>query len=259
MPEQRVSQSGGKRRTIFVWELQSASPRLESIPQARLLVQLTRVQRFGFGSHATTTVDRASVPAFQYEVLALPAEATGAAIGHYALSLSANRGAFAPGDIREVTAILQAEAGNVPADFAFAWRSPEAFPGRLYPFREVERTRKRLVAKAWVAPDPEAEAPTVALEPLVIFDVQSRTRSQVEAPALTLRAQEADSETPEAVEATPEPALLRFAPSPAALILGPLEAPWQEVNRREGWAMARTAAGRCGWVPLKDLPETKGE
>ena len=259
VPEQRVSQSGGKRRTTFVWELQSASPRLESIPQARLLVQLTRVQRFGFGSHATTTVDRASVPAFQYEVLALPAEATGAAIGHYAISLSANRGAFAPGDIREVTAILQAEAGNVPADFAFAWRSPEAFPGRLYPFREVERTRKRLVAKAWVAPEPEAEAPTLALEPLVIFDVQSRTRSQVEAPTLTLRTQETDSETPEAVEAAPEPALLRFAPSLAALILGPLEAPWQEVNRREGWAMVRTAAGRCGWVPLKDLPETKGE
>ena len=155
--------------------------------------------------------------------------------------------------------MLQAEAGHVPAEFAFAWRSPEAFPGRLYPFREVERTRKRLVAKAWVAPDPEVEAPTVALEPLKIFDVQSRTRSVVEAPALTLRAQEADSEAPEAEAAAPEPALLRFAPSDAAPILGPLEAPWQELSRREGWAMVRTAAGRCGWVPLKNLPETKGE
>ncbi|MGN0886058.1 MAG: BatD family protein [Candidatus Spyradenecus sp.] len=259
VPEQRVSQADGKRRTTFVWELQSASPRLESIPQARLLVQLTRVQRFGFGSHATTTIDRASVPAFQYEVMALPPEATGAAIGHYTLSLAANRGTFAPGDIREVTAILQAEAGIIPADFAFAWRAPESFPGRLYPFREVERTRKRLVAKAWVAPEPEAEAPSVALEPLAIFDVQTRKRSEVQAPALTLRAQEAEREASEAVEAAPEPALLRFAPSATALILGPVEAPWQELNRREGWAMVRTATGRCGWVPLKDLLETKGE
>ena len=259
VPEQRVSQANGKRQTTFVWELQAASPRLEAIAQARLLVQLTRVQRFGFGSHATTTTDRATVPAFQYEVLALPAEAAGAAIGHYALSLSANRGAFAPGDVREVTAILQAEAGHIPADFAFAWRSPEAFPGRLYPFREVERTRKRLVAKAWVAPDPEVEAPTVALEPLKIFDVQSRTRSTLQAPALTLRAQAADREAREAEAAAPEPALLRFAPSDAAPILGPLEAPWQELSRREGWVMVRTAAGRCGWVPLKNLPETKGE
>lgn len=259
IPEQRVSQANGKRQTAFVWELQTASPRLESIPQARLLVQLTRVHRFGFGSQSTTTVDRATVPAFQYEVIALPAEAAGAAIGHYALSLSANRGTFAPGDVREVTAILQAEAGYVPEGFAFAWQMPEAFPGRLYPFREVERTRKRLVAKAWVAPDPEAEAATVALEPLKIFDVQTRTRSMVQAPPLTLRAHEAEAEAPEAEPAAPEPALLRFAPSASAPILAPLEGAWQELGRREGWVMVRTAAGSCGWVPLKNLPETKGE
>lgn len=241
---QRREERDGKRLTTFLWRMEEPAPRLAAIPLTRVVAEVTRVQAFGIARFADTSRQGVGAAAFSYDVVALPGEAAGAPIGDFALTLRADAETFEPGDVRRLTATLEARSGVVPRSLDLALEPCEGV--RAWPFRVVGRTERRLVAEANVVV--EAEGPvTLRLRPVRAFDLKTRALAEVAAEPLALRPLTAAERAaaPDAGGPTP----LRFAPSAAAPVLGTLgaEAPVPTGGRVPGWVRVRAGA-RSGWV-----------
>ncbi len=264
VPEaQQVFREGIRRRTRFCWRECAKVSKLTAIPEARLTAQLTTVQTFGFMRSASSQVKQVRVPAFSYEVVPLPAAAKGASVGVFSLRLTADAPDFAAGDVVEVSAVAEAQVGELPETFAFGWQTSPR--GRVYPWRIIKRTPRRIEARAWLVPEAAAGELTLRLSPMTVFDVRTRQISTVEAAPLKLRVKPLAEETEVSVA---EVALggseggkglpLRFAPSAAAPVLGALGAPWRVIGRRRGWVCVESAAG-SGWLPERNLKQEGAE
>lgn len=241
---QRREERDGKRLTTFLWRQSEPTPRLAAIPLTRVVAEVTRVQAFGFARFADSSRQGVGAAAFSYDVVELPGEAAGAPIGDFTLTLGVDSETFEPGDVRRLTATLEAREGTVPQTLDLALEPCEGV--RVWPFRVVGRTDGRLVAEASVAI--EAEGPvTLRLRPMRAFDLGTRALAEVAAAPLTLRPLTAAEKASAPDAAGPVP--LRFAPSAAAPVLGTVgeETPVPAGGRVEGWVRVR-AGGRTGWV-----------
>lgn len=244
----------GLRHTVLRWRMAEDAPKLAAIPEGRLIADVMTVRAFGFMRTATTDRQAVPVPAFSYEVTDLPGEARGAPVGVFSLRLEADAPLFRTGDVRVLTATLEAREGRVPDAFAFALEGePE---GRIYPFRVTSRTPERLEAKAYFVAEAGRDT-TLRLAPMRAFDLGRRALAEVRCPPLTLRwapeTEEAADETVAVGEATAAGIPLRFAPSVGAPTVGVLpealrgrtEAPEE---RHGDWMRVRGEGGRDGWV-----------
>ena len=110
----------GLRHTVLRWRQSEDRPKLTAIPKGHLIANVTTVRTFGFMRSATTDQQAVTVPAFSYEATDLPGEAKGAPVGAFTLTLSADAPTFRTGDVRVLTATLEAREGRVPETFAFA-------------------------------------------------------------------------------------------------------------------------------------------
>ena len=248
---QSVRETKDARFTTFCWPQTAGTARLVALPAGWLSAELAVVQQFGaFGRMVQTRQEQTALPAFSYEVQELDGEAAGALIGSFTMELAADAATFASGDVRILTATLEAREGAVPESYPFAL--VEGSPGRCYPFRTVERTRKRLTAQAYYVTEGEASL-SLALTPLRVFDVSSRSVTELSAEPLVLQmhaAEEAAAEmvTLGATASAGEP--LRFAPRAGSPVLGALErsSPRTVLERRPGWVRVCCEDGRTGWM-----------
>lgn len=253
---------GGQRHTVLRWRMTERAPKLAAIPVGRLVAAVTAVRTFGFMRSESTDRQAVPVPAFSYEVADLPGPAKGAPIGVFALRLAADAPTFRTGDVRVLTATLEAREGEVPETFAFALEGdPE---GRVYPFRVTARTARRLEAKAYFVAEAGRDI-ALRLAPFKAFDLGPRALTEVRCPPLTLRwrpEEEADASETVTVGAASAAGLpLRFAPSagaPAVGVLpeasrGRLQAP---LERHDDWVRVRGEGGREGWARA---PENRSE
>lgn len=253
---------GDRRHTVLRWRMAEHAPKLAAIPAGRLVAAVTAVRTFGFMRSESTNQQAVPVPAFSYEVTDLPGPAKGAPIGVFALRLAADAPTFRTGDVRVLTATLEAREGRVPETFAFALEGkPE---GRVYPFRVTTRTARRLEAKAYFVAEAGRDI-ALRLAPFEAFDLGPRALAEVQCPPLTLRwrpEEEADSTETVTVGAASATGLpLRFAPSAGAPTVGVLPEALRErlkapLERHGDWVRVRGEGGREGWVRA---PETRSE
>ena len=252
-----VEKTDDCRRTVYTWRQVRQTPRVESIPASKGVMTLKTMRKHGFNPRLEIKEVRVQVPAFAYEVLPLPAEAQGCLVGAFSVAFTTEVGDFAFGDVREVTAILRAEDGVIPDDFTFTWADAAAFPGRLYPFREVARSRTQLEARAWVVPSETAPEVQVALAPIRLFDARQHTVRALTAPPVVLRSVESSGAALKpAAEAEAKEVVLHFAPSLRSPVLGKLRSPWEVIERRAEWVLVSSADGE-GWVPLEALEKER--
>ena len=251
---QSAEVKGDQRHTVLRWRMTEHAPKLAAIPAGRLVAEVTAVQTFGFMRSASTTRQTVPVPAFSYEVTDLPGPAKGAPIGTFALRLAADAPTFRTGDVRVLTATLEAREGTVPETFAFALEGePE---GRVYPFRVTARTARRLEAKAYFVAEAGRDI-ALRLAPFKAFDLGPRALTEVRCPPLTLRwrpEEEADeAETVTVGAASAEGLPLRFAPASGAPTVGVLPEAMRgrlqtPLERHSDWVRVRGEGGREGWV-----------
>ena len=252
----------GKRITTLRWHQNAARPKLVALPAGRLFVSLSTVKTFGFGRTVFTDTADGTIPAFSYDVVALPPEAEGAALGRFVYTLRSDAPTFASGDIRRITAELRAIEGRIPETLTLALEPPTT--GRLYDF-EVTRTPKQLTATAYYVTDGAAPI-TLKAKPINIFDLATRTRKPLNARPLTLmwvpETAAAEEEPTEITLGEGETGLpLRFAPRDTAPVIGVLPNAHREaalaapLERYEGWMRVRAANGASGWLrPPKTEP-----
>lgn len=253
----------GLRHTVLRWSGMEERPKLTAIPEGRLVASVTAVRTFGFMRSASTDQQAVAVPAFSYEATDLPGEAKGAPVGAFALTLSADAPTFRTGDVRVLTATLEAREGRVPETFAFALGgTPE---GRAYPFRVTARTARRLEAKAYFVAEAGHDL-TLRLAPLRAFDLGTRALAEVRCPPLTLRwvpeGEETEGRTVAVGAASAEGLPMRFAPAVDAPMVGVLPAAQrsrlERPHERWGdWVRVRDEGGRDGWVRVPDHKEER--
>lgn len=251
---------GNQRRTVLRWGMAEDAPKLAAIPAGRLIAEVTTVRSFGFMRTASSNQQAVAVPAFSYEAIDLPGPAKGAPVGAFSLRLTADAPTFRTGDVRVLTATLEAREGRVPETFAFALEGePE---GRVYPFRVTARTPRRVEAKAYFVAE-AGQNLTLRLAPFQAFDLGPRALREVACPPLTLRwlpEEEAEAAETVTVGATSAAGLpLRFAPSAGAPTVGVLpEAARDRLNapleRHGDWVRVRGEGGREGWVRAPNEP-----
>lgn len=250
----------GLRHTVLRWRQSEDRPKLTAIPKGRLIANVTTVRTFGFMRSATTDQQAVSVPAFSYEATDLPGEAKGAPVGAFTLTLTADAPTFRTGDVRVLTATLEAREGRVPETFAFALEGTPK--GRIYPFRVTARKERLLVAQAYFVAEAEHDL-TLRLAPFRAFDLGTRALADVRCPPLTLRrTQEEQATTSDTVTvgaASGEGLPLLFAPAEGAPAVGVLPPALRErmdhpLERRGPWVRVQGEGGRDGWVRV---PETK--
>ncbi len=248
--EQHSSVQGKTRQTVFRWSMDEPAPKLIAIPEGRLGVELTTEQTFGFIRSSSTTRRVGKIPAFSYSAQALPAGATGLPVGTYVQTLRADEARYSPGDVREITATLEAKEGRIPEGFAFAWEQTPK--GRVYPFREVKREKNSLVAKAWIVLEGEEPVATAQLKRFKVFNVRSREAQEVACAPLVLRLKDEDG-SEEAGEdvaiggASGKGVPLRLAPAEGAPLIGTLEGSPEKLEERGAWVLVRGKSG-SGWV-----------
>ena len=261
-PPERQStyQKEGRRYTVLHWQQCEAKEKIVSIPAGRLQANVTQVQNFGHFRSASTTTQIVTVPAFDYEVQALPGEARGLPIGNLELNLGADRRFFAPGEVRLLTATLKAHEGYVPQAYVFTLEDTDS--GELYPFRVITQSEHEVSAQAHFVVTAERDV-TLRLKSLKAFELVGRSVKEVVCPPLTLRMRlpEETQEEDTAITVSQDAKAnrghpLRFAPVDGAPIVGTLASPWQVEETRETWSRVRTPTG-AGWIRTTLLKEER--
>lgn len=246
----------GRRFTMLRWKQQELRPKLVTIPEGRLQAAIMHIQTFGFMRTASTRSQMTMIPSFDYEVQALPGEASGLPIGSFELNLTSDASTFIPGEVRVLTARLSAHTGIVPerCDFSLA----DTTSGELYPFRVVTRTERELIAQAYYVTATDQDI-ALRLNALKAFDLKTRQVVEVTSPTLLLRATSMEQQAPcdatvtiggtsSVSQGTP----LRFAPTEGAPVIGVLEMPYHEEATYDGWSRVRTPFG-SGWIRSRML------
>ena len=259
LPErQRTYEQNNRRYTVLYWKQLQERPKLVAIPAGRVIADVTQIQTFGFMRTANTTRQALPLAAFNYDIEALPDEAQGLPIGSFTLQLTADNAAFVPGEVRLLTATINAKEGAIPASYALELE--ETADGMLYPFQWVEKKEHTWVAQAYFVTSAERDF-QLRLKPMKVFDLATRTPNVVTCAPLQLHVRQAEEAVIEDTTLSLNPSQtatqgkqLRFAPSMSAPVLGLLTESWQEVFTYEAWVYVRSPS-IAGWIRKAELKD----
>ncbi len=247
--------TGPHRHTTFRIRQQHPTARIVSIPESpiRVTVQtlVTSSQRIRHFSRKDVSL---MVPAFSYTVKPLPEAAKDALLGKVAVTLTADKSTFAPGEVLELTATVTMTDGYLPESLPIALEAPAT--GRLYPFHNVLKTPAKCVAKAFYVAEGEAPV-TLALVPLTCFDAATEKVTSATAAPLTITPRPQVEETPQTItlhlgKETVRGLPLRFAPREGALVIGALSEPYTCHESSGDWTRVTCATG-AGWILTRSL------
>ena len=255
---QRTYEQNNRRYTVLYWKQLQERPKLVAIPAGRVIADVTQIQTFGFMRTANTTRQALTLAAFNYDIEALPDEAQGMPIGSFTLQLTADNAAFVPGEVRLLTATINAKEGAIPESYALELE--ETTDGILYPFQWIEKKEQTWVAQAYLVTSAEHDF-QLRLKPMKIFDLATRTPNTVTCAPLQLRVRQAEEAVIEDTTLSLNPSQtatqgkqLRFAPAMSAPVLGLLTESWQEVFTYDEWVYVRSPS-IAGWIRKAELKD----